>query len=639
MAAATTTQEAAVTWADVWSGHQLLAYSGVDGPTEWSEAVEGRCLPDRLGLSFDSLAGVALVLRFVTERGVVESLPGAGTPGFGAWRHCRIDGDRCEASLELDSPGRWVEVCLAFEAHDLLRGTVRYRANGHLDDPGVTLALELRADACRRVDRKGLVLEDQQARLVFDPPAEAQATAPEQVDDVLAGRRRALPHYVGEPAAQSGLYSLTLRNGEAAQFGLVLGREKPAPQALDPDSAEALAQPRAPWPVPPALASLDPLLARARSKAISILRAATFAPESTMPRRWIVSQRTNQRCLYAFHAPVLALGALTFDPELAGDQLRSTLAQQQADGMVPELAWPGGQTLVTPPPLLCWGFWRVFRATRDASLLADSVSRLKDYVKHPLVSRMLERLGHARSRGAKFLSWGRGEGAGMDNSPRFEANEPFAAVDLTSFAVGEVDIVSRIIEQVYPEHREAVHLGWMGEELGREIREFFWRPETGFFYDRYPDNDWVDVRTVAGFAPLFAGIASDAQAEQMVTAHLRDPQGFATPFPLPSLAADDPRFDGNMWRGGVWPMVNLLVVVGLERYGFSDEANALRRATLEQLARWFARTGTFWEFYDPLAARSPADLPRGRHLGALPDHAVSAASYLWLLHELADGEG
>jgi glycogen debranching enzyme len=205
--------------------------------------------------------------------------------------------------------------------------------------------------------------------------------------------------------------------------------------------------------------------------------------------------------------------------------------------------------------------------------------------------------------------------------------------------VAEIDCVARIIEEVTPEHREAVHLGWMGEELARECREYFWDADRGFFFDRYPDDDFVAVRTVAGLVPLFAGVASDVQARELVERHVLDRNGFWTPLPLASLAADDGRCDQNMWRGAVWPAMNLLLYVGLRRYGFDDTAGELRERTLDGLAAWFEQTGTLWEFYDAQAQRSPADLPRGRHIGALPDHAWTAAAFLCLLHECPDGLG
>lgn len=227
----------------------------------------------------------------------------------------------------------------------------------------------------------------------------------------------------------------------------------------------------------------------------------------------------------------------------------------------------------------------------------------------------------------------------MDNSPRFDINEPFAAVDLTAYACSEIELIARIIEEVSPEHREAVHLGWMGEELSRETREYFWRADEGWFCDRYGDGDWVDVKTAAGLLPLFAGVASDAQATILVEGHLQDPAGFWTAAPLASLHASDPRFARNMWRGCAFPTVNLLAIHGLRRYGFDDEAARLRQATLDHLTTWFERTGTFWEFYDALDELSPAELARGRRHGALPEHAVTAAVFLHLLSEPADAAG
>jgi len=619
---------------NLWSGCQMLAFSGLDGPTQWANPYEAELLPDRLGLRFEHVGGLTLVLRLCTGRGLCEGLPGAAADAFAAWEDLRVGSGGLVARLTTAEPVAHFEAAIAFEAQDLLRAVVRYDGPA-APDAVPTLLVELSADGCRRVDAKGLILGEEQARLLFEPAADLRVVAPEQVAAAVRGQIGGSRQYVGQPKPQAALYSVGLRPGEAVQMALTLGHEQAAPSPLEAREVAALsAVSAAGGEAPPGISAS---LRRARAKAIDILRLNALAPEGNLKQHWMSSQRGRQRHYNTFHAPFLALGALTFEPALAVELLKAALGQQQANALVPEQAWPEGCSLVTGPPLLCWGFWHVHQATRAEGLLSESVSRLKDYVKFPLASRMLSRFGHARSQGAKFLTWGRGEGSNMDNSPRFDINEPFAAVDFTSYCVSEIDMISRIIEEVTPEHREAVHLGWMGEELGRETREYFWDAAAGFYYDRYPDDDRVDVRSVAGLVPLFAGVASDEQAAELVQRHLRDPAGFWTAAPLASLAADDPRYDQNMWRGAMFPAMNLLLFLGLRRYGFDDEAAELRDRTLEAVGGWYERTGTLWEFYDSGGQRSPADLARGRRRGALANHAWSAAAFLCLLHECPDG--
>ncbi len=66
-----------------------------------------------------------------------------------------------------------------------------------------------------------------------------------------------------------------------------------------------------------------------------------------------------------------------------------------------------------------------------------------------------------------------------------------------------------------------------------------------------------------------------------------------------SLAPNDPGFQPTRyWRGPVWPILNWVLQRGLERYGYSDEAEQLRQGVIE-----LGRRAGFWEHYNPLTGR------------------------------------
>lgn len=613
-------------WPNVWSGGQVLAFSGLDGPTHWSYAVTARTLDDHLGLAFDTDPAVGVVVRVLLDDRLYDRLPGGEGACYRAFRTVRFGNDGVRAELALDDDARTLEVTFLFESEDVFRGLLTVRNEGTAPCRAMVL-LEI----------SGQCPETGTVRAVTETPVSFRGD--ERIVRVSGDDVPALIRGAGQGAREvprAGLYQAEFTVGggaaETCQFLLAFPSlfERATPDLLTADQLAA-AFPKLP-PAPDAEA-LPPLVRRARAKAIAILRANTFAAEGNFPRSWLVTQRLKHRNFNAFHASFLALGALAIDTNLAVDVLRSALAQQQPNGRIPEQSWPFGFTEETAPPLLCWAHWQVYGVTRDRAWLEDAVARLKDYVKYPLAARLLEKLGHARSKGAKFLTWGRGEGSNMENSPRFEYSEPFAAADFTSYVVSEIAYVARILEELSPENREAVHLGWMGEELAREVQEYFWDEERQFFVDRYPDDDPVDALTIAGLIPLFAGVATPDQAAALVEEHVRSSDGFWTPFPLASLARTDRRFDQNMWRGATWPGMNLLLIHGLRRYGYQDLAAELRERTIEQISYWYQRTGSLWEFYDSLAERPPAELPRGRRTGALADYGWTAAAFLALCSE------
>lgn len=107
-----------------------------------------------------------------------------------------------------------------------------------------------------------------------------------------------------------------------------------------------------------------------------------------------------------------------------------------------------------------------------------------------------------------------------------------------------------------------------------------WDESTGFFYD-------LDSLTgkpllgsgkgVEGWIPLWAGVATQQQAEVMIGRQL-SAGTFGTPIPFPTVSADNPAFAPNKyWRGPVWLDQLYFALAGLERYGAQQQAKTLAR--------------------------------------------------------------
>ena len=93
--------------------------------------------------------------------------------------------------------------------------------------------------------------------------------------------------------------------------------------------------------------------------------------------------------------------------------------------------------------------------------------------------------------------------------------------------------------------------------------------------------------------------------------HLADPREFWSPFPVPSVALDEPSFIPTaelrgarcIWRGPCAPNTNWLLARGLRRHGFDELAD-----TLAGRSRELAERGDFNEFYNPLTG-APVGAP------------------------------
>lgn len=99
------------------------------------------------------------------------------------------------------------------------------------------------------------------------------------------------------------------------------------------------------------------------------------------------------------------------------------------------------------------------------------------------------------------------------------------------------------------------------------INSMMWDGETGFYHDLDKDGNRLPEKTIAGFWPLLAEIPNVDKAEQLIS-HLTNPKTFGTEHPFPTLSADSPNFseNGEGFRGSVFPMLNFMVIKGLEKY-------------------------------------------------------------------------
>jgi putative isomerase len=126
------------------------------------------------------------------------------------------------------------------------------------------------------------------------------------------------------------------------------------------------------------------------------------------------------------------------------------------------------------------------------------------------------------------------------------------------------------------------------------IRKHQWNKDLGIYNDTKPNGNPSALITPVIFWPLWTGVSTPEQARGVLP-FLKDPKGLATPWPLPSVAVNSPAYrPGEFWRGGTWINLNWVAIRGLQRYGFADEAKALRERTLELIAL----TPVLYELYD-----------------------------------------
>lgn len=378
-------------------------------------------------------------------------------------------------------------------------------------------------------------------------------------------------------------------------------------------------------------------------KAATILKVNTYSPEGRIARRWTTPDRWPHRHMWLWDSAFHALGWVWLDPDMAWDALLAMTDSAYPDGrlaitVMPDQDYPRE---ISQPPILAWAAWDMHRVAPNPERLGEAYAPLTGYVNW---------FQQARDRnGNGLLEWWKDEDdtlchcgeSGWDNSPRFDERGLDDHIDLSCMIVRELQCLAEIAD-VLGKPEDAAQWREREAKLRAAINAHMWDETTGFYYDLRPDGSRYALKTAAGFLPLWAGVASAAQAERL-RQHFNDPAEFASALPVPTVAMNEPTYSDDMWRGPTWLNVNYFIFQGLRRYGFAAEAAHLRAASLREVERWQAHDGSIHEFYDTEARRHPYALHRkggvgtagGYGMGTIADYNFTTAMYLTLAHEEA----
>ncbi len=132
------------------------------------------------------------------------------------------------------------------------------------------------------------------------------------------------------------------------------------------------------------------------------------------------------------------------------------------------------------------------------------------------------------------------------------------------------------------------------EERRAVMQELMWDERRGFFFDYDYHNKRINPHpSLAGFFPLWSGLATDAQAARIV-------QEWLPAFEFAGGLASTLTFEaGKQWAfPNGWAPLQWITVTGLDRYGFHDDAHRLRTKWCDMVARVYAETGACWEKYN-----------------------------------------
>jgi glycogen debranching enzyme len=306
----------------------------------------------------------------------------------------------------------------------------------------------------------------------------------------------------------------------------------------------------------------------------------------------------------------IAVGLRHGAPELAWEQLAFVLDRALPDGQLPDVVSDAGaiyrvgdlppgeigrdpaDTRITKPPLAAWAVWLVHETLGDRDRLAWALPRLE---------RLQRWWAQQSDRDGDGLSeYGHRFSSGLDDSPLFDHGVPAETPDLNTYLAVADDRMGRIARRLGMSAAAAAHDAAAEERVAR-LAARRWDEGRGRFRT-IADGQDVDVLTPFALMPLLTGRLAPSMVDRLVDT-LTEPGRLWTPWPLATVAADEPTFDpGRMWRGPVWLNVNRLIVEGLQASGRPEVAAELAERSLALVTS----SGGPYEHWDPRTGRPAA---------------------------------
>ncbi len=189
----------------------------------------------------------------------------------------------------------------------------------------------------------------------------------------------------------------------------------------------------------------------------------------------------------------------------------------------------------------------------------------------------------------------------QDTPPEGCAVVPMASMDVTSWSFAARDTLAAI-SRILGDGREEE---WKQKaaRVADRLRDGLWDERRGAFFDRDKNGEPIRILCHNTLRCMYWGSVSAGMAERFVREHLLNPREFWTPFPLPSVAANDPAFRNapeNNWSGQAEGLTYQRAILALENYGFHTTVTRLG----EKLIRAVAENGMrFTQQFDPFTGK------------------------------------
>lgn len=134
------------------------------------------------------------------------------------------------------------------------------------------------------------------------------------------------------------------------------------------------------------------------------------------------------------------------------------------------------------------------------------------------------------------------------------------------------------------------------ESRRKKINALMWNSSKGFFFDYdYQNKKQSNFYSLAGFYPLWVGLANRSQAKKIIrTLKKFEHKGGLANTQKNGLSKSFKQWD---YPNG-WANQQLIVIKGLLNYGYKEDAERLAKKWLDLNKKVFLETGKLWEKYN-----------------------------------------
>lgn len=198
--------------------------------------------------------------------------------------------------------------------------------------------------------------------------------------------------------------------------------------------------------------------------------------------------------------------------------------------------------------------------------------------------------------------------SGWDMTPRFNHKcLDYMPVDLNAMLFKYETDFARYY-RLKGDRRQAARWEVAAAARNKTMNDLMWSELRGLYYDyNYVKEKRGGVSSLASYFPLWAGMADDKRARELVKSLRRfENRG--------GLATTDVQPLNQYVRGTIptqwafpngWAPLHLIVIQGLQRYGYHEDARRIAMKWLRTNLNWFNANGVFLEKYNVIQPDKP----------------------------------